>query len=450
VKKLIVTDTHLGLYSDSDAWLDIVLDFYKHIVKYCIKNNIRELIHLGDFFDNRKSLNTKTQHIAHRIAKVLEVAKDLHTYIIVGNHDCYYKNQIHPNTLELFKEYKHITIIDEPTIIDRILLVPWGHVPTREYAIDASYCFGHFAINGFHMNDTYRCKNGLDKATFKDFDKVLSGHFHTPSSNNNITYLGAPYGQDFNDAGGVRGYHTFDEGKLTFIEYNDAPKFMKIYSGNDFGEDIKGNVVKLIFEKDYGTTKNQEIIDNLIKFKPFLYSVNFTSIDNKDDEDISDESIEMDSKEKIVHIYMDNQLYSDNINVNTLKLMFRKLMKEAGESKTKIKAAEGTKIECIEVGFQNFLSFGSKWQDIKLYNGVNFVTGLDKDKGKSNGAGKSSFLETIPFALFGKTARDIKQDQIVNWKNKKNCIVVFRFIRVCLKIFLVWMLKCSCHWCILM
>lgn len=426
MKKLIVTDTHLGLYSDSDAWLDIVLDFYKHIVKYCIKNDIRELIHLGDFFDNRKSLNTKTQHIAHRIAKVLEVAKDLQTYIIVGNHDCYYKNQIYPNTLELFKEYKHITIIDELTILDGILLVPWGHVPEKEHADNASYCFGHFAINGFHMNDSYRCKNGLDKATFKDFDMILSGHFHTPSSNHNITYLGAPYGQDFNDADGVRGYHIFDEGKLTFIEYKDAPKFMKVYSGNEFGEDIQGNIVKLIFEKDYGTTKNQEIIDDLIKCKPFLYSVNFTSIDNEDDDSI-DESIEMDSKEKIVHIYMDKQVYPDNINVNILKVMFKKLMKEAGESKTKIKSADGTKIECIEVGFQNFLSFGSKWQDIKLHDGVNFVTGLDKDKGKSNGAGKSSFLETIPFALFGKTARDIKQDQIVNWKNKKNCSVVFRF-----------------------
>jgi DNA repair exonuclease SbcCD ATPase subunit len=40
---------------------------------------------------------------------------------------------------------------------------------------------------------------------------------------------------------------------------------------------------------------------------------------------------------------------------------------------------------------------------------------------------KSSFLETIPFALFGKTARDINQHQIINWKNKKNCQVVFRF-----------------------
>jgi len=85
------------------------------------------------------------------------------------------------------------------------------------------------------------------------------------------------------------------------------------------------------------------------------------------------------------------------------------------------------KINCNEIGFKNFLSFGSKWQDVPLKNGLNFVTGWDAARNKSNGAGKSSFLETIIFALYGKTARNIKKDQIVNWKNKKNCEVVFRF-----------------------
>lgn len=85
------------------------------------------------------------------------------------------------------------------------------------------------------------------------------------------------------------------------------------------------------------------------------------------------------------------------------------------------------RIVCDSVGFKNFLSFGSKWQDIPFKNGVNFVSGYDKDKNKSNGAGKSSFLESIPFACFGKTARKINQSQIINWKNKKNCEVVFRF-----------------------
>jgi len=85
------------------------------------------------------------------------------------------------------------------------------------------------------------------------------------------------------------------------------------------------------------------------------------------------------------------------------------------------------KINCKEIAFKNFLSFGSMWQDVPLHNGLNFVTGWDASRNKSNGAGKSSFLESIIFALYGKTARNIKKEQIVNWKNKKNCEVVFRF-----------------------
>jgi DNA repair exonuclease SbcCD ATPase subunit len=425
VKRLIVTDTHLGLYSDSDIWLDIVLNFFKHIVKYCVKNDIKEIDHLGDFFNNRKSLNTKTQHIAHRIAKILGAKKDLKTRIIIGNHDCYYKNQIHPSTLELFNEYSHIDIIDDITQVDDILLVPWGQVPEEKY--DAKYCFGHFAINGFHMNDSVRCKGGIDSVKFKDFDLVLSGHFHTPSKQKNIVYLGAPYGQDFHDVDGTRGFHIFEDGNLEFIEYHDAPIFKKIYTnGEPFNPDeIKGNIVRIIFTKDFGTNQNQDIIDNVLNCKPLLYSVNFANMESDEDEAI-DESVEMESKEQIVDQFIDEQTFATNINIMTLKAMFRKLLKQAGDSKT-IKTATGTKIECLEIGFQNFLSFGSRWQKVPLLNGLNFVTGMDIDKGKSNGAGKSSFLETIPFALFGKTARDINQSQIINWKNKKNCQVVFRF-----------------------
>ena len=425
MKRLLVTDTHLGLYSDADAWLDIVLSFYKDIVKYCFKREIKQIIHLGDFFDNRKSLNTKTQHQAHRIAKVLGF-QDLHTYIIVGNHDCYYKNQIHPNTLELFKEYDHITVIDKPTKLDDILLVPWGQPDVDSQG--AKYCMGHFDINGFYMNDSYKCKSGFDRSVFKDFDLTLSGHFHTPSSNHNIRYLGAPYGQTFHDADGIRGFHVFDEGKIEFIEYTKAPKFVKIKTTAEplDPDKIEGNIVRIIFTDDFGTTRNQEIIDNILEHKPFLYSVNYANIESEEGE-TDDEVKIMDSKEQIVNSYIDANAFPTNINIATLKAMFIKLMKEAGQGESKIRSADGTKIECMSIGFQNFLSFGSKWQDVDLYNGVNFVTGIDMDKGKSNGAGKSSFLETIPFALFGKTARDINQTQIPNWKNKKKCQVVFRF-----------------------
>lgn len=332
MKRLIVTDTHLGIYQDSDKWLDIVLQFFKDVVFYCNKNEIKEILHLGDFFDNRKSLNTKTQHTAHRIAKVLGVG-GLHTKIVVGNHDCYFKNQIHPTSLELFNKYSHIDIIDKPTMVDDILLVPWGLPIEFDSNFNPKYCFGHFAINGFHMNDSYICKTGMDVASFKDFDIVLSGHFHTPSKQGNVIYLGSPYGQTFHDVDGVRGFYTFEDGKLDFIEYDKAPKFKKIRSYNleldvskEFlSEQIEGNVIRIVFDKDYGTVKNQELVDIVMGADPFACSIDFTKIENEDIE--VDETV-IENRQQMITEYLKAQTYPENIKVPFLIGMFNKLMGE--------------------------------------------------------------------------------------------------------------------------
>lgn len=78
------------------------------------------------------------------------------------------------------------------------------------------------------------------------------------------------------------------------------------------------------------------------------------------------------------------------------------------------------------VKFRNFLSYGHKWQDVILFPGINAIIGKD-DKNRSNGSGKSSFVETITFALYGKTNKGLKKENLVNWKNKKNLIVELYF-----------------------
>ena len=85
------------------------------------------------------------------------------------------------------------------------------------------------------------------------------------------------------------------------------------------------------------------------------------------------------------------------------------------------------RLEIDEIRFRNFFSFGSKWQEVEFQPGLNLILGLDSAKDRSNASGKSSFLETIPFALFGKVNRDVKKSQIVNWKNRKNCEVAITF-----------------------
>lgn len=86
-----------------------------------------------------------------------------------------------------------------------------------------------------------------------------------------------------------------------------------------------------------------------------------------------------------------------------------------------------SKIVCDTIELKNFFSYGNSWTTIDLTEGVNLVLGRDKDKERSNGAGKTSFLEAIPFALFGQTGKGVPLPKIVNWRNGKQCEVRFHF-----------------------
>jgi DNA repair exonuclease SbcCD nuclease subunit len=322
-KRLILTDTHLGIYSDSDIWSDIVLNLFKYVADFAFRTNIEEILFLGDFFHNRKSLNTKTINIAHSIAQSLEKLK---VYMIVGNHDCYFKNTIKPNSLRIFSKYDHIQIIEKPTEIDDdTILIPWGTPVPRT---KCRYCLGHFAINGFHMNDNYICKDGIESSELSHFDMTFSGHFHTPSRKNNIMYLGAPYAQTFHDAGGERGFYVWNEDEIIdYHIYDKAPKFVKWNTSQSLSEkSIMGNVVKIIFEKDYGTNGNQEIVDQIIKFKPLSFTIDFTKVSEEENQ-VSE--IQMENKKDIINSYIDIKKLPENINKATLKGMFDKIMKEA-------------------------------------------------------------------------------------------------------------------------
>ena len=78
-------------------------------------------------------------------------------------------------------------------------------------------------------------------------------------------------------------------------------------------------------------------------------------------------------------------------------------------------------IQFKHIRYKNFLSTGNTFTEINL------------DKSKStlivghNGAGKSTMLDAISFALFGKSHRNINKPQLLNSINQKACVVEVEF-----------------------
>lgn len=74
-----------------------------------------------------------------------------------------------------------------------------------------------------------------------------------------------------------------------------------------------------------------------------------------------------------------------------------------------------------KVRFKNLLSFGNMMTEVQLdRNSSTLIQG-------KNGGGKSSVLDAICFALFGKPFRKINKPNLVNHKNKKDLLVEIEF-----------------------
>jgi len=333
LKKLLVTDSHLGLGKSSDLYHDVVWNLFKEISEVCLTKDIKTVIHLGDFFHDRKVLNTKSQFIAHLIEDLFtDVAK---VFLVLGNHDVYYKDKLKPTAAELFN-YPDSNIIPVDTILpidDDIVLCPWGLTPRGM----GGYLMGHFELTGFKMNSSYVCERGQHPDDIHDqnsWKHVYSGHFHTPSTQKiqgtDFTYLGSPFQQTFHDLNSPRGYYIWEDGEMEFIEFKYAPQFTVQQAEDINTKTIKNNIIRLVFNVDHGSVENQKIIDEVMSFGPNKVQIDFSNVKIEGSEDQREDDIDaslLDHNE-IITEYIDKTPLPDYVKKSMLLLMIEKLRED--------------------------------------------------------------------------------------------------------------------------
>jgi predicted phosphodiesterase len=279
MKVALITDSHYGARKGSKLFHDYFELFYKNVFFPTLEQyGITTVIHMGDAFDSRKSIDYQSLEWSKRV--VFDPLSKYDVHMIVGNHDSYYKNTNNTNSPQLLlKDYPNVKTYSSPTEIKvdklNILLLPWICMDNQEQSLmmiqktKAKVAMGHLELQGFRVNRSLVMEHGLEANLFKNFKKVFSGHYHTRSDNGTVFYTGNPYEIYWTDVNDTRGFTIFDTETLEHTSINNPYKmFHNIYYEDTNYQtfdtrEYENKIVKVIVRKKTDTKKFEKFIDKL-------------------------------------------------------------------------------------------------------------------------------------------------------------------------------------------
>jgi len=342
MKVAIITDTHYGAKKGSKYLHDYFELFYKNVFfPSLIEHGVKTVIHMGDAFDSRKSIDYQSLEWSKRV--VFDPLKEYNVHMIVGNHDTYYKNTNEVNSPELLLQtYKNIKTYSKPTEVNigglDILFLPWINQENEANTlklIEKTSCkcaMGHLELQGFRVNRQLIMEHGLQSELFEKFTHVFSGHYHTRSNNGKVFYLGNPYEMYWTDVNDTRGFHIFDTETLEHTSIDNPYKlFYNVYYEDTPHQlfdatQYENKIVKVIVRKK-SNPKNFE------KFVDKIYSVGVQDIKIVENFDVQEnEEFEIDEEENTMSIlnrYIEESEFQYDKNI--IKGIFQDLYRQSCE-----------------------------------------------------------------------------------------------------------------------
>ena len=338
----IITDTHYGCRKGSKLFQDYFEQFYKNVFFPTLeKEEITTVMHLGDAFDSRKSIDYQSLEWTKRV--VLDPLLKYDVHMLVGNHDAYYKNTNSVNSPSLLlQNYSNIKTYSDPEVIKignlNVLLIPWICADNEEKTlrlIKKSGCkvaMGHLELNGFQAYRGHTMDDGMDSIVFDNFTKVFSGHYHTRSTNGTVFYLGNPYEMYWNDVNDTRGFHIFDTETLEHTPVDNPYRMYYIIHYEDTNyqtfdtREYENKIVKVIVRKKTNTKKFEKFIDK-------LYTSNVAELKIVENFQIEEnenfEAFESEDTLSVLNRYIEES--EINLDKKIIQKMFKEIYQEACE-----------------------------------------------------------------------------------------------------------------------
>jgi DNA repair exonuclease SbcCD nuclease subunit len=352
MKIAILNDTHLGVRNGSEVFLNSAEKFYSEVFfPYLLKNKIKNIIHLGDYYDHRKFVNYKVlaRDRSMFISKLDEY--DICMDIIPGNHDVYHKNSNELCSLtEILRNFsKKIKVHIDPVVLNydglKIALCPWISPENEKSSLEfiakglAPILMGHFDFSGFEMMKGGSISHGYSEEIVKNFEMVLSGHFHTKSSRGNIHYLGTQFETTWSDCNDPKFFHVLDTNtrELTPVK-NPNILFHRIsYDDSDSNkvpnwlgrfnfDHVKDSFVKVVVANKGNPIIFDKFIDKIQSVAPFEIKIvetfsEFTS------EEVQDNLVALEDTTSLLNTYID--AVETDLDKNKLKKRLQELYAEA-------------------------------------------------------------------------------------------------------------------------
>ena len=216
------TDIHFGMKGNSRIHNDDCEAFIYWFIEQAKLHGCETCIFLGDWHHHRSSTNVSTMNYTvsnmERLGKAFEKV-----YVIMGNHDLFYRDKREINSMEFIRNIPNIHIVNNWIETEDVAIIPWivqdewKRIPQMKQR----YMFGHFELPYFQMNAMVEMPDvgGIKAEHFVNQEYMFTGHFHKRQVRNNISYMGNAFPHNYADAGD-------DERGMMILEYGGTPKYI--------------------------------------------------------------------------------------------------------------------------------------------------------------------------------------------------------------------------------
>lgn len=252
--KILISDTHFGIRQNSRTWLESQTAYFENdlfpFIKSLPMGTTLDVCLLGDIFDNRSSIDTRTAQKVVQLLKALYINiidKNSNNKLIIlaGNHDYYSPDEHHVIINNINHHISpHIPnatyVTTEPLLIDDDLYIPWFWM--NEDTERLKKLLANTTAKRIFTHTDLSHLNGEIYLALKRFDGVYSGHIHTPFQNDNLYCIGSCFQITMTDANKYRGYWILRNGKLTIKPNNHSIRLWRWTNEDIFKQEIDDNL----------------------------------------------------------------------------------------------------------------------------------------------------------------------------------------------------------------